>query len=42
MVLKVWKRRVIIANCLNLPHNEKEMVREDPFSQKFNTMKKKR
>ena len=26
----------IIANCLNLPHNEKEMVREDPFSKKFN------
>ena len=26
----------IIANCLNLPHNEKEMVREDPFNKKFN------
>tara|TARA_B100001057_G_scaffold491204_1_gene580978 strand:- start:831 stop:1274 length:444 start_codon:yes stop_codon:yes gene_type:complete len=26
----------IIANCLNLPHNEKEMVREDPYSKKFN------
>ena len=25
----------IIANCLNLPHNEKEMVREDPHSKKF-------
>jgi len=25
----------IIANCLNLPHNEKEMVREDPNSKKF-------
>ena len=25
----------IIANCLNLPHNEKEMVREDPYSRKF-------
>ena len=25
----------IIANCLNLPHNEKEMVREDPQSKKF-------
>jgi len=25
----------IIANCLNLPHNEKEMVREDPYSKKF-------
>ena len=26
----------IIANCLNLPHNEKEMDREDPFNKKFN------
>jgi dTDP-4-dehydrorhamnose 3,5-epimerase len=25
----------IIANCLNLRHNEKEMVREDPNSKKF-------
>ena len=25
----------IIANCLNLPHNEKEMIREDPNSKKF-------
>ncbi len=25
----------IIANCLNLPHNENEMVREDPDSDKF-------
>jgi dTDP-4-dehydrorhamnose 3,5-epimerase len=25
----------IIANCLNLPHNEKEMVREDHFNKKF-------
>ena len=25
----------IIANCLNLPHNEKEMVREDPHSNNF-------
>ena len=25
----------IIANCLNLPHNEKEMVREDHNSSKF-------
>jgi dTDP-4-dehydrorhamnose 3,5-epimerase len=25
----------IIANCLNLPHDEKEMVREDPLSVKF-------
>lgn len=30
------KDESIIANCLNLPHNEKEMVREDPFSKKFN------
>ena len=29
------KGESIIANCLNLPHNEKEMVREDPFNQKF-------
>ena len=25
----------IIANCLNLAHNEKEMVRENPHSKKF-------
>ena len=25
----------IIANCLNLPHNEKEMVRKDPFDKTF-------
>ena len=25
----------IIANCLDLPHNEREMVREDPYSKKF-------
>ena len=29
------KGESIIANCLNLPHNEKEMVREDPFNPKF-------
>ena len=29
------ERESIIANCLNLPHNEKEMVREDPNSKKF-------
>ena len=29
------KGESIIANCLNLPHNEKEMVREDPFNQRF-------
>lgn len=26
----------IVANCLTLPHNEKEMVRVDPFSDKIN------
>jgi|TARA_B110000285_G_C14734876_1_gene428126 dTDP-4-dehydrorhamnose 3,5-epimerase len=26
----------IIANCLTLPHNEKEMVRIDPLSEKIN------
>ena len=26
----------IIANCLTLPHNEKEMVRKDPFDKNFN------
>ena len=26
----------IIANCLSLPHNEKEMVRKNHFDQKFN------
>ena len=26
----------IIANCLTLPHNEKEMVRKDPFDKSFN------
>ena len=25
----------IIANCLNLPHNEEEMVRVDHFNKKF-------
>ena len=25
----------IIANCLTLPHNEKEMVRKDPFDKSF-------
>lgn len=29
------KGESIIANCLNLPHNEKEMVREDPLNQRF-------
>ena len=26
----------IIANCLTLPHNEKEMLRKDPFDKFFN------
>ena len=26
----------IVANCLTLPHNEMEMVRVDPFSDKIN------
>ena len=26
----------IIANCLTLPHDEKEMVRKDPFDKSFN------
>ena len=26
----------IIANCLTLPHNEKEMVRKGPFDKDFN------
>ena len=25
----------IIANCLNQPHDENEMVRKDPFDKKF-------
>ena len=30
------KEESIIANCLTLPHNEKEMARIDPFSKKIN------
>ena len=30
------KSESIIANCLTLPHNEKEMVRKDPFDKGFN------
>ena len=30
------KGESIIANCLTLPHNEKEMVRKDPFDKSFN------
>ena len=26
----------IIANCLSSPHNEKEMIRKDPFDKNFN------
>tara|TARA_B100000287_G_C20410202_1_gene693268 strand:+ start:100 stop:537 length:438 start_codon:yes stop_codon:yes gene_type:complete len=26
----------IIANCLTIPHNEKEMVRKDPYDKDFN------
>ena len=26
----------IIANCLSLPHDEKEMIRKDPFDNYFN------
>ena len=30
------KNESIIANCLTLPHDEKEMVRKDPFDKTFN------
>ena len=30
------KSESIIANCLTLPHNEKEMVRKEPNDNKFN------
>ena len=30
------KGESIIANCLTLPHNEKEMVRKDPGDKNFN------
>ena len=29
------KEDSMIANCLTLPHNEKEMVRKDPFDKDF-------
>ena len=29
------KEESIIANCLTLPHNEKEMIRKDPFDKYF-------
>ena len=31
----LYKDYSIIANCLNLPHNEKEMVRMEPFDKYF-------
>ncbi len=30
------KEESIIANCLTIPHNEKEMVRKDPSDKSFN------
>ena len=30
------KNESIIANCLTLPHNEKEMIRKDHFDKSFN------
>ena len=30
------KNESIIANCLTLPHDEKEMVRKDPLDKSFN------
>ncbi len=30
------KDESIIANCLTIPHNEKEMVRKDPLDRSFN------
>ena len=32
----IGKEESIIANCLTLPHNEKEMVRKDPKDNYFN------
>ena len=32
----LYKPESIIANCLNLPHNEKEMVRKNHSDKKFN------
>ena len=32
----LYEPESIIANCLSLPHNEKEMVRKDHSDQKFN------
>ena len=30
------KEESIIANCLTIAHNEKEMIRKNPFDKKFN------
>ena len=32
----IGKNESIIANCLTIPHDEREMVRKDPSDQKFN------
>ena len=32
----IGKNESIIANCLTIPHDEKEMVRKDPSDKKFN------
>ena len=36
MVLRELENESYIANCLTLPHNEKEMVRKDPNDKYFN------
>ena len=33
---RIDKNESIIANCLTLPHNEKEMVRKDSLDKSFN------
>ncbi len=32
----IGKNESIIANCLTIPHDEREMVRKDPSDKKFN------
>ena len=32
----IGKTESIIANCLTIPHDEREMVRKDPLDKKFN------
>ena len=32
----IGKTESIIANCLTIPHDEREMVRKDPSDKKFN------